>query len=91
MKVETVLVEQNLQIYYAWLGNDLKSKVTRGENSGKDLYHDFVVLKYGTLGALENGKNIIFVMPSNLQKKTNALVVWLEDRGVPRIAAGKYL
>lgn len=75
-------------LHYAWLAMGVSNSVTRGENAGKRLSHDFVVLKFASLGAFESGRKIDFMIPPGVLEKPKALAVWLEKDGAPVVAAG---
>lgn len=69
----------------AWLGNDLESDVRRGENAGRKLRHNFVVLRsasaplQGTSGVLS--ATISLPLPSERDSKHLSVVAWVSARG----------
>lgn len=81
-----------LTLHMAYLGNGLSSEVTKGENAGKTLRHDFVVLEW--YRAQGDGRWSVELpdAPDAGQSRT-ALVVWVSPRGEPDIiqAVGGYL
>jgi len=88
---------QTLQLYVAVLGFDQLTKVTAGENSGKALPHDFVVMGYKRT-AMEINKGMLtaqLTLP-NVERFTSprkALVFWVSRLGDPtpiQVAADWY-
>lgn len=89
----------DLKVHIAILGMGLETKVLDGENSGRVLRHDFVVLSHHQypFGSDKAGKTIIKrvvgpKIPAKGQKKS-ALVVWVSNAESPAIlqAAAAYL
>ncbi len=88
---------QTLQLYVAVLGFDQLTKVKAGENSGKELPHDFVVIGYkrtemkeskGQFTAQLNLPNV-----SRFHSPRKALVFWVSSEGDPtpiQVAADWY-
>jgi len=88
---------QTLQLYVAVLGFDQLTKVRAGENTGKELPHDFVVMGYkrtameinkGTLTAQLTLPNV-----SRFTSPRKALVFWVANQGDPtpiQVAADWY-
>jgi len=78
---------QNLQLTVALLGLDLSSEVSRGENRGKKLSHDFVVLGITTLaGQTSEQPNSAFKWAGELPDKSNdakkyAVAAWVTEGG----------
>jgi len=66
----------NYQIHVALLGFALETKVARGENKGKLLKHDFVVLNMQSYFSKNSSINIQ-MLPSNTKAKKYALVAWI--------------
>jgi len=66
-----------LNISFAILGNSLKNKILRGENKGKDLYHNFVVLNLQTQ-KLINGKAILELPEIDVKTDNKSIVFWIE-------------
>ena len=68
----------------ALLGFGITSKVASGENSGKTLNHDFIVLDWQAK-PLESSQIVRFMFPA-LKKNFSSLaaVAWLEEIGDPR-------
>jgi hypothetical protein len=83
-----------LTLNVALLGNDLESDVKRGENSGRKLRHDFVVLDLIKIdmanesnrwtGSVESSK-------SSVTDKPSALAAWITENGKPIQATGGWL
>ena len=74
--------KQNYQLHVALLGMNLSSDVTRGENKGRNLQHNFVVLEHKTFNpAKVHSKGLMFNGPRlfSKQDKDNdqAVAVWL--------------
>ncbi|MDX1803352.1 MAG: DUF1223 domain-containing protein [Alcanivorax sp.] len=81
------------RLYAAWLGNGLRTRVAAGENGGRQLQQDFVVLAW--LQQPFNGPDSVIALPdapARGQQQT-ALVVWLSpaDSPAPIQATGGYL
>ena len=83
-----------LALNVALLGNDLESDVKRGENSGRKLHHDFVVLDLMRVDmANESSRwtgSIALPMRSDNDKPT-ALSAWITENGTPIQATGGWL
>lgn len=84
----------DLTVEVAWLGSDLDSNVTRGENAGRRLHHDFVVLSLATTpmqpGA--NGYTGSVVLPDDLKTDVpSAIAAWVSHNGAPLQATGGWL
>lgn len=76
------------------LGNDLESDVKRGENSGRKLRHDFVVLDLLKID-MSNESNrwtgsVALPKPSG-DDKTSALAAWITENETPIQATGGWL
>ncbi len=83
-----------LRLHAACLGFDLTSRVTGGENAGRTLSHDFVVLGYGDLPMPAAGGrwSAEFTEPAAATGTTaRALAVWVERDGRPIQATGGWL
>lgn len=96
---EQVSSDKNLQLNIAILGMALSNEIEHGENRGKQLNHDFVVLKHHEQSvtmaentASQTWQTKMPEIPVNGQKQS-ALVVWLSPTHSPTIiqAAGGYL
>ena len=76
-----------LQVHVAVLGFDQITQVPRGENSGKKLPHDFVVLAYnrGELNLDKGTFNSELKIPdaSQFTSAKQALVFWVSEQGNP--------
>ena len=70
------MLDQKLVLNVAYLGMGLSSKVESGENSGKQLSHDFVVLDYKNKLGTDHWSMSLSEIPDFGQKQT-ALVAWL--------------
>lgn len=77
-------------VRYAWVSMDVKSDVKRGENSGKNLKHDFVVSVLGTSAPISAGK-ISLVLPTSVPAPLSVLTVWIEKEGKPIVAVANRL
>ena len=78
---------QTLQLYVAILGFDQLTKVMAGENSGKELPHDFVVIGYQRT-EMEEAKGQFtaqLTLPnvSRFNSPRKALVFWVSRQGDP--------
>lgn len=85
--------KSTFEVYFLELGNGLKSNVTKGENEGRTLTHNFVALKL-TVVDLKNEKATIKIKDSgNQASKTNAFAVWITKKGslIPIQSIGGYL
>ncbi len=71
-----------LELNYAILGFDLKTEITRGENRGRTLTHDFVVLSHNR-SISEGGKwEVKIPSTSSLAKsKKYAIALWVNKPG----------
>jgi len=88
---------QTLQLYVAVLGFDQLTKVIAGENSGKELPHDFVVMGYKrTAMKINKGTLTAQLTLPNVERFTSprkALVFWVSRQGDPtpiQVAADWY-
>jgi hypothetical protein len=83
-----------LALYVALLGNDLESDVKRGENSGRKLRHDFVVLNLIKIDMTKEpdrwGGSAELSKPSGADKP-GALAAWITENGTPIQATGGWL
>lgn len=99
MRIEFVPAAKNpgaLVAHVAWLGFDLVSDVRAGENRGRELHHDFVVLEFtsarlepqadGYVAAVARADNLI-------ASPRKGLAVWVtrQDSQAPLQAAGGWL
>jgi hypothetical protein len=85
---------RSLALNFALLGNDLQSDVKRGENSGRKLRHDFVVLDF-IKSDMANGSNgwtgsVVLPMRSG-DDKPSALAAWITENETPIQATGGWL
>jgi hypothetical protein len=85
---------QGLALNVALLGNDLESDVKRGENSGRKLRHDFVVLALSKFDMTKESDR--WTASSDLPKpsgpdKPSALAAWIMENGTPIQATGGWL
>src|SRR6266704_92288 len=87
---------RNLTLNVALLGNDLESDVKRGENSGRKLRHDFVVLQLAK-SEMTNRGNLwtgTALLSSNAETdKATALAAWVKssETAPPIQATGGWL
>jgi hypothetical protein len=85
---------RGLALNVALLGNDLESNVKRGENSGRKLRHDFVVLDLFKVDMANesNGWTGSIVLPMQSRNdKPSALAAWITEDGTPIQATGGWL
>jgi len=75
-------------VHVAWLAMNVLSDVNRGENAGRKLQHDFIVLRHEVLGAYKAGESISLNKPTGRAAPVKALAIWLEVKGRPVIAIG---
>jgi hypothetical protein len=67
----------------ATLGFDLSSKIAAGENSGRKLSHDFVVLSLQKIEAKAGAAEVIFKIDRSRPDKIGALAAWVTYPGDP--------
>jgi hypothetical protein len=83
-----------LALNIALLGNDLESDVKRGENGGRKLHHDFVVLDLVRVDMANESKHwagsVALPMRSGNDKPT-ALAAWITENSIPIQATGGWL
>ena len=77
----------------AVLGLDLTTEVKRGENRGKTLEHDFVVLQMSRFSSAKPGAWSGRIEKPILNSSKYALAAWLSEKGSskPLQACGGYL
>lgn len=77
----------------ALLGVDIENDVTRGENSGKTLKHDFVVLGISRFSSAEQGKWSGELPKPSVEAERYAIAAWVTNGAsqVPIQATGGYL
>ncbi len=90
-----------LVVHAALLGFGIETSVKRGENAGRKLTHDFIVVDYENALLSSNGDNAqqyvaTLPSPSNTHIKAikHALVVWVSDTNDPsplQVAASWWL
>ena len=85
-----------LALNVALLGNDLESDVKRGENSGRKLRHDFVVLQLAKSEMTNQGNlwtGTVFLSSNAETDKATALAVWVKsgETAPPIQATGGWL
>lgn len=83
--------EQTLQLHVAWLGVGIENHVKRGENRGKTLEHDFVVLEHQKSQGAGQWQ-VSLQPPVDVGQTRSALAVWLTPLGSEQIiqAAAAY-
>jgi hypothetical protein len=84
-----------LELHVAWLGMNITSDVQRGENSGHQLLHDFVVLDFQTK-TLNSANDGVFTTeisaPSFKGDHPAALAAWVTSQdGIPLQTVGGWL
>lgn len=85
---------RTLAFNVALLGNELESDVKRGENSGRKLRHDFVVLNLIQVDMANesNGWTGSIMLPmQSSNDKPSALAAWITEDGTPIQATGGWL
>ena len=84
-----------LALNVALLGNDLESDVKRGENSGRKLRHDFIVLQLAKTDLIASGDRWIgsISIPKQNAEKPRAFAAWVSEEDVdsPIQATGGWL
>ena len=83
-----------LALNVALLGNDLESDVKRGENSGRKLRHDFVVLDLGKVDMVNESNRwtgSIALPMRTANDKPRALAAWITEDATPIQATGGWL
>lgn len=87
--------KDQLVLNMAYLGMGLKTEVERGENEGRELHHDFVVLQHTrqTVDAKPQKWHIDAPAVPEAGQEQTALVVWLSDPVTQKFvqAVGGYL
>jgi hypothetical protein len=74
---------EGMTAHVARLGFGLRSKVTRGENAGRTLEHDFVVLSLQQIGA-NSANQWQTQLQADSRGERQALVAWLSSPGQPQ-------
>ncbi|MFT5175511.1 MAG: hypothetical protein ACI8W7_003702 [Gammaproteobacteria bacterium] len=87
---------QALELHMAVLGFDLETKIEAGENDGRTLHHDFVVLGYQRTAMQSSDSRFTAISALPKQRITaprRALAAWvsLKDHPSPLQAAGGWL
>jgi hypothetical protein len=85
---------RSLTLNIALLGNDLQSDVKRGENSGRKLRHDFVVLdliQTNMANTLNRWTGSIALLTRAGNDKPSAFAAWITENGIPVQATGGWL
>ena len=70
------LSDTEFEVHSAWLGMDITTKVTAGENAGRNLRHDFVVLDYKNYGESMN-RNLKLSPIPEVGQSSSVMVVWV--------------
>ena len=92
--VPDTMQPRTLALNIALLGNDLESDAKRGENGGRKLRHDFVVLTLSKFDMTKESDR--WTASSDLPKpsgpdKPSALAAWITENGTPIQATGGWL
>lgn len=74
----------NANLNVAWIGTGLTSSVRRGENQGKTLTHDFVVLHWNSQAMPASTLELTLPDPPDKGQQRTGLVVWLSQLTDPR-------
>lgn len=80
VQFENLNQQSGLNVHLAYLGTDLHNNVRRGENAGRQLRHDFVVLAHIS-GALK--KDGTATLPRAAIKNASAVAAWVSERRDP--------
>ena len=85
-----------LKLEVAWLGTNLQSDVKRGENRGRKLVHDFVVLHLARIDMVNEGnhwRGTVSLSTKAETDKPTALAAWIKsaETAVPIQATGGWL
>ena len=90
-------MKKNWEVHAALLGFSVSSKVMDGENAGKTLQHNFLVLNYRRKELKPAEKNLtasvvlsVFARPSDIPQYGVAFWVTEKDKVAPVQAAGGY-
>lgn len=80
--LENLSPGKSYDIHVALLGNEILSNVTSGENSGRKLEQNFVVLDFKSI-AIENNKaeTNLAVTGTKVKPKSFAIAAWVTERG----------
>ena len=94
--VPDTMQSRPLALNVALLGNDLESDVKRGENSGRKLRHDFVVLQLAKSEMTNQGNlwtGTVFLSSNAETDKATALAAWVTsgETAPPIQATGGWL
>jgi hypothetical protein len=84
--------DDQFEVFVARVGCDLKVNVSAGENRGRNLRHDFVVLGLAH-GKLERGEIEIVLPEAKVTAPQEAIAVWVTNvrTGIPLQACGGWL
>jgi hypothetical protein len=85
-----------IQLNIALLGANLESAVNRGENSGRNLHHDFVVLQFARINMAASGDSCtgsVSLHKQSVADKPSALAAWVTTNEIdpPIQATGGWL
>lgn len=86
-----------LKCYYAVMGNNISTQVSAGENSGKELHHDFLTLKSDFIPLKMEGNRFVGEVSADLTDtlpaKEKSIAFWIVDEstGSPIQATGGIL
>jgi hypothetical protein len=80
IKIKYSKWRDNLVYHVAYLGFKIPTKVTRGENSGRTLISDFIVLEYKKIDADSKTKNIKLLFKKNTKAKKYGLAIWVSNK-----------
>jgi len=92
-EVNARLRERGLQLNIAVLGLGLSNDVKRGENRGKTLEHDFVVLSLSRISSAEKLSWNGVIEEPTIEAQRYALAAWISEKGrtKPIQSTGGYL
>ncbi len=88
--------QRSLKLAVAFLGGDLESDVKRGENRGRKLHHDFVVLRLAKIDMVASGDSwngSVSLPRQGIAEKPKALAAWVTSGEIdpPIQATGAWL
>src|SRR5205085_3561543 len=84
-------VSRALTFNAALLGNNLESDVKRGENGGRKLHHDFVVLSFAKIEMTHEANRwtaSVALRKQSGSDKPTALAAWITENATPIQATG---
>jgi hypothetical protein len=80
--------------HLAWLGFNLLSNIRAGENEGRSLRHDFVVLRHAAAPLVRDANGLWkteLTSSEGNHEEAGAIACWIESDGIPLQATGGWL